>query len=89
MLTLAPNDGGSALEQLQGDGSSDAFLREVYERIVRFTLRSPPATLVDEICIAWGDQILRGKGAPVEHELLQLAVSGIEKSATGSFVYAT
>src|SRR4029079_893735 len=68
--------------------SGDALLRHVDERIVRFTFGSPPTALVHDVCITRCDEILGGKGAAVQHELLELTVSGVEQGTTGCFVHA-
>src|SRR6185369_1595867 len=78
VLTRATHNGHCALVQLECDTTSDALLSDIDERIVRFTLGGPPASLVNEICIAGRNEILRGERATIENELLELAVRGVE-----------
>src|SRR6478672_10664318 len=55
---LTADDGERALVEAKRDRSGDALLGHAHERVVRLTLSGPPATLVHEIGVARGDDIL-------------------------------
>src|SRR6266516_167355 len=89
VLAFTTDDRSSSLEEFEGDGSGNALLRDVYESIVGLALRRPPAAVVYEIRIARGDEVLGGKRATIQNELLELAVRGVEQGAAGGFVNTT
>src|SRR5207253_8965624 len=51
-------------------------------------LGRPPAPVVYHVGVAEGHLVLQAQGAPVEHQLLELAVRGVEQGAAGRLVHA-
>src|SRR4029079_6724669 len=71
------------------DTACDTLLRDVDECIIRFTLGGPPASLVNEVCIARRDEILRCECAAIENQLLERAVRSVEQGTARCLVHST
>src|SRR4051812_44549782 len=85
-LALSADHRSRALEQPERDGSRYPLLGDVDESVVRVALGRPPASLVDQVGVPWCDEVLRGEGSTIEHELLELAMGGVEQGATRRLV---
>src|SRR3546814_18054678 len=69
---------GAALVELQPDGARHLLLAVVDRRLQHLTLGAEPESVVDKLGIAWGKLVLQVSSTPLQRELHDSAMRGVE-----------